>query len=69
MKEFVVDVGSSGRTVRDVNAALLERGFLGGADLSTAFPELGQALLVAVTEVRTQDEIDRFADALREVLR
>jgi len=69
VKEFVVDVGSSGRTAREVNAALLERGFLGGADLSAAFPELGQALLVAVTEVRTQAEIDRFADALREVLR
>ena len=69
VKEFVVDVGSSGRTVKEVNAALLERGFLGGADLSAALPELDQALLVAVTEVRTQDEIDRFADALREVLR
>jgi len=68
-KEFVVDVGSSGRTVKEVNAALLERGFLGGADLSTAFPDLGQAALVAVTEVRTQAEIDAFAAALREVLR
>jgi glycine dehydrogenase subunit 1 len=69
VKEFVLDVGSSGRTAREVSAALLERGFLGGADLSAAFPELGQALLVAVTEVRTQAEIDGFADALREVLR
>jgi glycine dehydrogenase subunit 1 len=68
-KEFVLDLGPSGRTVADVSAALLERGFLGGVDLTPEFPALGQALLVAVTEVRTQDEIDRFADALREVLR
>jgi glycine dehydrogenase subunit 1 len=68
-KEIVLDLGPSGRTVAEVNAALLELGFLGGVDLSSEFPELGQALLVAVTEVRTQDEIDRFADALREVLR
>jgi glycine dehydrogenase subunit 1 len=52
-----------------VNAALLDRGFLGGVDLSAAFPDLGQAALVAVTEVRTQAEIDAFAAALREVLR
>jgi glycine dehydrogenase subunit 1 len=68
-KEFVLDVGPSGRTVEEVRAALLERGFLAGVDLTGAFPELGQALLVAVTEVRTQAEIDAFADALREVLR
>jgi glycine dehydrogenase subunit 1 len=67
--EFVVDVGSSGRTVSQVNGALLERGFLGGKDLSREIPGLGEALLVAVTEVRTQDEIDRFVDALGEVLR
>jgi glycine dehydrogenase subunit 1 len=69
VKEFVLDLGPSGRTVADVNAALLEHGFLGGADLSGDFPELGQPLLVAVTEVRTQAEIDGFAEALREVLR
>jgi glycine dehydrogenase subunit 1 len=69
VKEFVMDVGSSGRTVKEVSTALLARGFLAGADLSAGFPDLGQALLVAVTEVRTQAEIDAFADALREVLR
>jgi glycine dehydrogenase subunit 1 len=68
-KEFVIDVGPSGRTVAQVSAALLERGFLAGVDLSGDFPGLGQALLVAVTEVRTQGEIDVFADALGEVLR
>jgi len=68
-KEFVLDVGPSGRTVAQVSDALLQRGFLAGVDLAGDFPGLGQALLVAVTEVRTQGEIDAFADALGEVLR
>jgi glycine dehydrogenase subunit 1 len=67
-KEFVVDFNATGRTVAEVNAGLLARGILGGADLSGAFPSLGQSALYAVTEVRTQAEIDRLADAISEVL-
>jgi glycine dehydrogenase subunit 1 len=66
--EFVVDFSATGRTVAEINAELLERGILGGADLSSAFPSLGQAALYAVTEVRTQTDIDQLADSLREVL-
>ena len=69
VNEFVVDFGASGRTVADVNEALLDRGFLGGADLSRTFPALGQSALYAVTEVRTQSEIDGLTAALAEVLR
>jgi len=69
VKEFVVDLSSSGRTVAEVNAALLERGIFGGADLSAAFPELGQSALICVTEVHTKANIDRLADALEQVLR
>ena len=36
-----------GRTVAEVNAALLERGFLGGADLSADSPSWARPLLVA----------------------
>ena len=69
VNEFVVDFGASGRTVAEVNEALLDRGFLGGADLSRTFPALGQSALYAVTEVRTQSEIDGLTAALAEVLR
>ena len=67
-KEFVVDFTASGHTVGEVNAALLEEGIFGGADLSAQFPELGQSALYCVTEVHTRDDIDRLADALRQVL-
>ena len=68
VQEFVADFSETGRTVADVNRALLERGILGGADLSAQFPTLGQAALYAVTEVRAQADIDRLAVALGEVL-
>jgi glycine dehydrogenase subunit 1 len=69
VNEFVVDFSASGRSVSDINRALLEHGYLGGADLSTQFPDLGQSALYAVTEVRTQAEIDGLVVAVTEVLR
>ncbi|WP_028060333.1 aminomethyl-transferring glycine dehydrogenase subunit GcvPA [Candidatus Solirubrobacter pratensis] len=68
-KELVVDFNDTGRTVAQVNAALRERGIFGGGDLSASHPELGEAALYCVTEVHTQDDIDRLAEALAEVTR
>ena len=68
VREFVVDLSPSGRTVADVNRGLLERGIFGGLDLSRTMPTLGQAMLVALDETKTQADIDRYADALTEVL-
>lgn len=67
--EFVVDLTGTRRTVAEVNRALLAHGILGGRDLSTERPELGQAALVAVTEVRTQREIDGLVDAIGECIK
>ncbi len=61
-KEFALRLRRPAVEVRD---ALAERGFLGGVPLAEAD---GHALLVAVTERRTRDDIDRFAAALEEVL-
>jgi glycine dehydrogenase subunit 1 len=67
-REFVVKFDGTGRTVAEINAALLERGIFGGKDLTAEFPELGQSALCCVTEVHTQADIDRLAAALREVI-
>jgi glycine dehydrogenase subunit 1 len=67
-KEFVLDVSPSGRSVSSLSAALRERGIFMGIDLTQEQPGLGEAVLVAVTEVVTQDDIDRLADACAEVL-
>jgi glycine dehydrogenase subunit 1 len=67
-KEFVVSFDGTGKTVAEVNRALRERGIFGGIDLSRDFPELGQGLLACVTEVHSREDIDRFADAVKEVV-
>ena len=68
-KEFVVDFNGTGKTVADINKALLAKGIFGGVDLSKNFPELGQSALFAVTEVITKENIDKLVDALGEVVK
>ena len=58
--EFAVRVGG------DMDAtlgSLAERGFLGGVPLGRFDASLSDVLLLAVTERRTRDEMDRFVDA------
>ena len=59
--EFVVKINGS---VPNANKALLEKGFIGGYDLSKDYPELAGHMLVAVTELRTKEDIDTFAKEL-----
>ena len=68
-KEFVVGFDGTGRTVADINRALLERGIFGGKDLSAELPELGPSALYCVTEVHTREDIDTLVSALREEVR
>jgi glycine dehydrogenase subunit 1 len=67
-KEFVVGFDGTGKTVAEINAALRERGIFGGKDLSQDFPELGQSALYCVTEVHAQEDLDRLAETLGEVV-
>ncbi len=57
------------RPVGPVLAALAERNILGGFDLSSAFPDLGNALLVCATETKTEEDIETYAAALAEIMR
>lgn len=54
------------RPARDVAAALAERGFLAGLPLAGEGRGEPGDLLVAVTEQRTREELDAFAEALEE---
>ncbi len=65
-KEFVVDFNGTGKTVEQINQALLEKGIFGGKDLSAEFPSLGQCALYCVTEVHTQADMDTLANAIAE---
>ncbi|WP_100404780.1 aminomethyl-transferring glycine dehydrogenase subunit GcvPA [Bacillus solitudinis] len=59
--EFVVKVTKS---VSDVNKMLLEKGFIGGYDLGRDDSKLERHMLLAVTEVRTKEQIETFAKEL-----
>lgn len=63
--EFVIDLGRDAVAVRD---ALLAENIMAGLPLGEYYPELQNCLLVAVTEVRTKAQIDRFASALQTTL-
>lgn len=60
-REFVVQCP---RPPAEINAALLERGILGGLDVSDIVPN---GMLLCLTELNTRDEIDSLALALREL--
>ncbi|KGX90885.1 glycine dehydrogenase subunit 1 [Pontibacillus halophilus JSM 076056 = DSM 19796] len=62
--EFVVDLG---KDVADVNKVLLEKGIIGGFDLGQVDQHLSTQMLIAVTELRTRDEIETLAKELGDV--
>jgi glycine dehydrogenase subunit 1 len=43
-------------------------GIYGGIDLSTQFPELGQSLLVSVTEVHSKKDVDRLVKSVEQAV-
>jgi len=64
-KEFPVTFN---KPVREVNEALLGHKIFGGKDLTTEYPELGEAALYCVTEMHSLSMIDALGAAIREVL-
>jgi glycine dehydrogenase subunit 1 len=52
----------------EVLAALADKNILGGYDLSVEFPELENCVLVCATEMRSDEEINTYAQALETIL-
>ncbi|MEW4222410.1 aminomethyl-transferring glycine dehydrogenase subunit GcvPA [Rossellomorea marisflavi] len=59
--EFVVKLKAP---VRDLNLHLIQKGMIGGYDLGLTDETLANHMLVAVTELRSKEEIDAFAKEL-----
>lgn len=59
--EIVVKVN---KPVREINKKLLEKGIIGGYDLGRDYPQLENHVLIAVTELRTKEEIDQLVQEM-----
>ena len=67
-QEFVVDFSATGKTVAEINAALLERNIFGGVDLGRAFPDCQGQALYCVSDTTTAADIDTLYAALAAIL-
>lgn len=67
-KEFPVDFTATGKTVAEINRQLLHYNIFGGIDLSTEDPQGRQLALYCVTEIHTNDDIDRLTGSLAKVM-
>ncbi len=67
-KEFVVNFDGTDKTVAEINKALAAKKIFGGIDLSDSFPALGKSALFCVTEMHNKADIDKLAEALKEVV-
>ena len=63
--EFVLTLPKDATLVRD---ALISKGFLAGLPFGSYYKGMKNDLLIAVTEIRTKEQIDAFAAAMKEVL-
>ncbi|PLS15274.1 aminomethyl-transferring glycine dehydrogenase [Bacillus sp. M6-12] len=59
--EFVIKLN---KPYREVNEKLFKKNIIGGYDLGRSYPELADHMLIAVTELRTKEEIDALATEL-----
>ncbi len=66
--DFLVDFNATGKTVKDINKALLDYNIIAGKDISSEFPEYGQSALYSITEVHTIEDLKALFDALKKVL-
>ena len=54
--------------IKDILKALTAQNILAGLDLSEAYPELGNCLLVCATEMRSEQDIERYVRNLERIL-
>jgi glycine dehydrogenase subunit 1 len=66
--DFLVNFDDTGKTVTDINKALLQQDIFGGRDVSMDFP-VGQSALFSITEVHEKEDIDRLTDVLARICR
>lgn len=59
--EFVIKLN---KPIKEINRMLLQKGIIGGYDLGRDYSDLSNHMLIAVTELRTKEEIDTLVKEL-----
>ncbi|WP_154222051.1 aminomethyl-transferring glycine dehydrogenase subunit GcvPA [Marinicella rhabdoformis] len=59
--EFVIKVNDAEKTIEQMAA----KNYVAGVNISESFPELGQVILLCVTETKTDADLDEFVAALK----
>lgn len=67
-QEVIVNFDGTGKTVAEINKALLKEKIFGGVSLKEQFPALGESALFAVTEITSKTQMDKLADVLAGVI-
>ncbi len=63
--EFVIQVE---RPADEIIADMAAKGYVAGVNISADYPDLGQCLLLCVTETKSEEDLDDFVTALSECL-
>jgi len=66
--DFIVSFSGTGKTVKEINEALLAHKVIGGKDLSDEYSAYGQSALYSVSEVHTKADLDQLISALTGIL-
>jgi len=65
-QDFVVTLKGSGSSAKRLQESLLRRGIQCGKNLVDGFPELGESLLVGISELNSKQAIDQLASAVND---
>jgi len=67
-QDFVVSLQGGNGSVRTLQKEMIARGVQCGKGLQASFPELGESLLLSVTELNSEESIARLGRTMGEVL-
>ncbi len=67
-REFIIDFSKCSKSITDINLALRQRNIFGGYDLTGKLDGFENCALYCFTEIHTQEDIDKCAHVLEEVI-
>jgi glycine dehydrogenase subunit 1 len=54
--------------IKDINSRLFDAGIIGGLDISRFYPDIGNAMLLCVTETKSKEDIDKLVTAISGII-